>query len=98
MRLALEFFPQRESPKEDGGDYLLYNQCDGFHVVQAHVTDGEFLGFKFWAQPEFIPDDFYQAWAKLPDTDALYEAFADKPANGRSAHDATMERLARQAR
>lgn len=97
MQLGLTFFPQRESPKEEG-DYVIYNQCDGFHIVQARVEDGEFLGFQFWAQPEFITDDSYQAWAKLPGTDALYEAFADKPVNGRSARDVTMERLARQAR
>lgn len=93
----LAFKPQAQRPTESG-TCVIYNQCDGFHLVEAVVIDGEFCGFRTWAGRDYIGDDFYVAWARMPDSyDALYELFADKPVEGKSAHDVTMERLARQA-
>lgn len=34
MDFNLNFRPASETPTEPG-DYLLYNQCDGYHVVEA---------------------------------------------------------------
>jgi hypothetical protein len=91
LSFNLEFRPQRERPTEEG-DYLLYNQCDGFHLVQW-CDEMEFHAFD--GTP--ILDDWFQAWAKLPVTHAgLYDVFADKPVGGKSARDVTMERLAAQ--
>lgn len=52
----------------NAGTYLLYNQCDGYHLVDAWFDDGEFQFFHFWMNRSPITDDFYVAWAELPDT------------------------------
>jgi hypothetical protein len=93
----LGFHAQGQSPTEEG-DYVLYNQCDGFHCAEARLDpDGSFAGFfTFMGTP--YQDDEYQAWARLPDTDALYERFSDKPTTTMSAHQVMRERLRRQER
>jgi hypothetical protein len=98
MNFNLIFMPQVQLPHEEG-DYVLYNQCDGFHIAEAWFDDGEFLGFRFWAADGYVPDDAFQAWAKLPDPiKQLYDAFADKPIGDLSAHDVAMKRLTLQAK
>lgn len=65
------------------GTYLLYNQCDGFHLVEAWFDEGEFQYFHFWMHMSPIPDDFYVAWAALPDaTGLLFQQFARKGVQG----------------
>lgn len=75
----LKFHPASDKPTEPG-DYLLYNQCDGYHVAKAWFGDnGEFVGFWFFAASRPIPEDFYCAWALLPDgVKTMYDAFAKK--------------------
>lgn len=96
MQVPLEFKHQSERPTEPG-DYLLFNQCDGFHIAYANVIDDEFLGFFNWlGDLSEYDDETYVAWARLPESELLYEMFADKPDDGKSAHDVTLERLATQ--
>lgn len=77
MKFDLDFRPASETPTERG-DYLLYNQCDGYHIAEAWFDDGEFVGFYFHAQG-FASPNFYRAWALLPDTaKTLYDVFAKK--------------------
>ena len=61
--------------------YLLYNQCDGFHIVFAHWDeDGAFEGFFDFLGDNEYGDDFYEAWAKLPDcNDVLFPVFGSRP-------------------
>jgi hypothetical protein len=97
MLFNLEFRPQAENPLVKG-QYLLYNQCDGYHKAHARFyKDGTFDGFFTFTGEEFPPDT-YQAWARLPDTQSLYETFGDKPREGMTARQATYERLQAQAR
>lgn len=77
MRCDLEFFPANVEPTEEG-DYLLFNQCDGYHIVEAWIVDGVFAGFYFFANPQPVSREFYRAWAKLPCTQRMFEAFAKK--------------------
>lgn len=73
---SLDFRPASERPTEQG-DYILYNQCDGYHIVEAWFDDGEFSDFWVFAASKPISKDFYCAWAKLPDTlKDLYPKFA----------------------
>jgi hypothetical protein len=70
--------------------FVLYNQCDGFHIAFAHWDDeGVFEGFfDFLGRNEF-KDDFYEAWAKLPDcNDVLFPVFGNNPSRAALAHDA----------
>jgi len=77
MNFDLKFHPSSEKPTERG-DYLLYNQCDGYHIAEARFYDGEFFSFA-WFADGLIDKDFYCAWALLPDgTKTLYDAFAKK--------------------
>jgi hypothetical protein len=77
LNFDLEFHQASEEPTEPG-DYLLYNQCDGYHVAEAWFPEGEFCGFYFWPHDHVSPN-FYCAWAKLPDTvKTLYDVFAKK--------------------
>jgi hypothetical protein len=59
-------------------EVLLYNQCDGYHQVEARFWDGEFQGFyTFIGTTPYDPANF-AAWAELPDCNAdLYPVFAD---------------------
>ncbi|MDO8415504.1 MAG: hypothetical protein Q7S87_04765 [Agitococcus sp.] len=77
--LTLNFRPTSEKPTADG-DYIIYNQCDGYHVVSAWIIDGEFEGFHFFADKKTIPEDWYCAWALLPcpNDSGLFEKFARK--------------------
>ena len=78
MKFDLDFRPVSEEPTEPG-DYLLYNQCDGYHIAEAHFDDDEFDAFYSFACTCRYGTDFYRAWAKLPDTiKTLYELFAKK--------------------
>lgn len=95
MKFDLVFHHQSIAPTE-AGEYLLYNQCDGYHWAEAYFfNDGSFNAFFTFMHEEFSPDT-YQAWAKLPSARVLYEKFADKPVGNLSAHDVAMARLARQ--
>lgn len=77
LTFQLLFRSADEEPTEPGW-YLLYNQCDGFHQVEAWCDeDGEFTGFREWCANDYFPKDGYCAWARLPDTEgALYDTFA----------------------
>ena len=71
----LVFHPASEEPIE-AGDYVLFNQCDGFHLAELILTDnGKPDGFAFAADGSYVLRRFYQAWAKLPDTSTLYACF-----------------------
>ncbi len=74
MKLDLDFRPVSEDPTEEG-DYVIYNQCDGYHIVESHFEDGEFVDFYFWPFKP-VGKDFYRAWAKLPEASALYGEFS----------------------
>lgn len=77
-KFELDFRPASEDPTTPG-DYLLYNQCDGYHVVEAWFTDGEFVGFWPFAASKPVSKDFYRAWALLPDsTNTMFVAFGKK--------------------
>jgi len=79
MKFELDFRPVSETPTERGS-YLLYNQCDGYHIAEAWFIDGEFITFAWFADGP-VDKDFYCAWALLPDgTKTLYDAFAKKTA------------------
>ncbi len=96
--MPLDFKPQAETPTTSG-DYILYNQCDGYHIAEAMFErhdGGKFMGFFSFMGHEYEPDT-YQAWALLPDTAKLYELFADKPRDGLSANDVALDRIKRQA-
>lgn len=55
---------------------LLLNPCDGFHLVYANFDgDGEFDRFSEFASSEPYTDDFYVAWAMLPDELPLIDHF-----------------------
>ena len=81
MKFDLDFRPASETPTKPG-NYLLYNQCDGYHVVEAWFSeDGEFEGFWFFAASRPVSKDFYCAWARLPDAaKTLHDVFAKKDA------------------
>lgn len=71
---ALNFFPSVQDPTEEG-DYLLYNQCDGYHLATAYFDDG-FDCFMSWGGG-VIQTACYQAWAKLPESHTdLFNLFA----------------------
>ena len=58
---------------------LLLNPCDGLHLVYAYFDgDGEFDRFSDFASSEPYPDDFYVAWALLPDEMPLIYYFDPK--------------------
>ena len=70
-RTVLEWRPVGEIPSHNdhGEEFLLLNQCDGYHLAfaQSYRDSDEFDGFySFDLKQEFTPD-FYVAWAKLPD-------------------------------
>lgn len=57
---------------------LLYNQCDGYHQVEARFYDGEFAGFYTFIGSEPYEPEHFAAWAELPDCNAdLCPTFAD---------------------
>jgi hypothetical protein len=81
-RLILQFRSSKEPPRPAAGEddiyceYLLWNQCDGFHIASlALFDDGKFVGFShFMGSPTWSPDEF-QAWAPLPEVgDFAYRA------------------------
>jgi len=79
MNVNLNFKAASVDPIDDGdvfGEYLLYNQCDGYHIAYAHFAEGVFDGFRNFLGTCSYERDFYAAWAKLPDcNDVLYPAF-----------------------
>ncbi|MFS2047535.1 hypothetical protein ACEN9J_03000 [Variovorax sp. Varisp41] len=59
-------------------DCICFNQCDGYHQVEARVHDGEFVGFYDFIGTRPYSEGFFAAWAKLPDcVKDLYPVFAD---------------------
>lgn len=78
-KFDLVFQPASVAPTERG-DYLIYNQCDGYHIVEPFFDDdGDFLAFHTF-MGNFIDPDFYCAWALLPDAvRVMFDAFADRP-------------------
>lgn len=73
---TLEFHPASEDPTEEG-DYLLYNQCDGFHLASAWIDGDDFEGFFSFNSHQF-PPDAYCAWARLPESHTeLFALFAN---------------------
>jgi hypothetical protein len=80
MNFNLDFYPQAKVPIVHG-EYLLYNQCDGYHQAAARFDEaGTFIGFFSFMGHEYEPDT-YQAFARLPDTQCLYELFGVKTGN-----------------
>lgn len=78
MKFDLDFHPASEEPTQPG-DYLLYNQCDGYHIAEAWFDDGCFTCFHHWSHG-VVPKNFYRAWALLPDSvKTMYDLFAKKP-------------------
>lgn len=78
FRLHFRFY--REDPTEEG-DYLLYNQCDGYHLVSAAFEDGEFLGFYSWGGG-LVDRNHFRAWAKLPVShEDLFNIFSKEATN-----------------
>jgi hypothetical protein len=82
---SIEFHDVDETPIMPPGESLssalLYNQCDGYHLVFARFTreTGEFEGFFDFMGDSPYPNDFFCAWALLPDTvKELYPVFARK--------------------
>lgn len=77
LNWMLEWHPASEEPTQEG-DYLLYNECDGYHVAEClFEEDGTPNGFTFFADGGSYPvtRDFYEAWARLPNTKLLYGYF-----------------------
>lgn len=84
----LEFKPYSEHPTNEndnggwaGRDYLVFNPCDGYHLVNAHFDEetGKFEGFAPWGTNDFYGEDCYAAWALLPDcVEELYPAFVGR--------------------
>jgi hypothetical protein len=79
-QFRLDFHDASQTPTERGA-YLLYNQCDGYHLADFWDGKGEQWeidpGFRFWASADIVTPDFYCAWAKLPDTvSTMYHLFA----------------------
>jgi len=81
-RLILQFRSSKEPPIPAAGEddiyceYLLWNQCDGFHIASvAEFEDGKFMHFgDFMGSYTWGPNDF-QAWAPLPEVgDFAYRA------------------------
>lgn len=74
QNFVLDWHPNTVKPWQEG-DYILYNRCDGFHIVESSIDeDGEVCGFHFFGG-EPADTDFYQAWALLPATAWLYRKF-----------------------
>lgn len=74
--------PSRNEPWEECAALLL-NPCDGYHNVVARFDgDGEFAGFYDFAGREPYEDDFYVAWALLPDELPLIWTFDPKRSQG----------------
>lgn len=70
--------PAKNEPWEQCAALLL-NPCDGFHLVYAYFDgDGEFDRFSDFASSEPYADDFYVAWALLPDELPLIHYFDPK--------------------
>ncbi|MDQ0571464.1 hypothetical protein QFZ42_003298 [Variovorax paradoxus] len=92
LALTLDFHAVGATPpKGDGFDsFLLYNQCDGFHTVFARWDDdGVFEGFFDFLGRNEYKDDFYEAWARLPDCNAvLFPVFGCSPSRAALALDA----------
>lgn len=95
----LMFFPTSQKPVRPTGinptgDYLLYNQCDGYHLAEARWHDnGEFNRFCTF-MGETFEEDFYCAWALLPQTSTvLFSVFARRQSQS-SAPTETIERVA----
>lgn len=71
LTTEITFFQASEipNPEDQDADFLLLNPCDGYHLATALFVDGEFNGFYPWGmEEEYLPDEFYIAWAKLPDS------------------------------
>jgi transcriptional regulator with XRE-family HTH domain len=83
--IPLQFFPTSTNPvgkPYSQEDYLLYNQCDGFHIAYASFDEDGFQGFTNWLGTVRYESDFYEAWAKLPDcNEALFPIFGRRPAS-----------------
>ena len=76
VSFALVWHPNTMAPLVEG-DYILYNRCDGFHIVESTLDDnGDVVGFHFFAGKE-VARDFYTAWALLPTTAFLYRTFVE---------------------
>jgi hypothetical protein len=70
--------PSKNEPWEQCAALLL-NPCDGFHLVYAYFDgDGEFDRFSDFASSELYAEDFYVAWALLPDESPLIYHFDPK--------------------
>lgn len=75
MTFRTKFRPQRQMPTAKG-EYLLYNQCDGFHLATARFNDDRsFAGF-FTFMGHRYDEETYQAWALLPSSGSLYLQFS----------------------
>jgi len=80
-----------EPPKGSSSDtFLLYNPCDGLHIAYGRwYAEGGFAGFFDFLGKNEYGDDFYDAWAMLPDcNDVLFPVFATNPSRASIAYHA----------
>ena len=81
--VVIVFLPASKRPlKNEPWEHcaaLLLNPCDGYHHVFARFDgEGEFYGFYDFAGSKPYPDDFYVAYALLPDELPLIYHFDPK--------------------
>lgn len=74
---GLTFHSSNQKPGRafEDRECVIFNPCDGFHIAIAEFwEDGDFHCFRPFAGEPFS-DDFYTAWAVLPETSDLDKAF-----------------------
>jgi hypothetical protein len=75
--------PSEKPVQPDDDSYpqaILYNQCDGYHMVFARFdVDGTFDGFYDFCGTDQYTEDFYSAWALMPDANSLFASFGKPP-------------------
>ncbi|MEN6540874.1 MAG: hypothetical protein ABFC67_14800 [Mizugakiibacter sp.] len=84
LKCGLLFLPTSSRPTVEG-DYLLYNQCDGYHIAEARKDDDGEIEFYFFGSGMPVSRESYCAWAMLPDTQDMFPLFARKPGEGAGA-------------
>ena len=78
---SLKWHSADETPPQEG-DYILFNQCDGYHLVEAWFGEANvFEGFYRFGSVYKFPREAYCAWALLPDTvTTMFQRFVEESA------------------
>ena len=69
--MNIDFNPMSQKPTLKNGDYcpevLLYNSCDGYHLVHAFFcpVTGDFQHFADFTERKIEDANNYKAWALL---------------------------------